>query len=85
MAVSNAERAARGRKVFESVTHDDNDTLINLYDLIADLLHFGDEVAQQENLGPELVGEWLAEQATFHYREEVDEEAADAHALADAA
>jgi hypothetical protein len=82
MAVSNKERAARGRKAFESVPHDADEPLAQLTDLIADLLHLADEIAVEQGLGTDHVGEWAAEKATFDYREECDEEAAAAFAEA---
>jgi hypothetical protein len=68
---TNADRASRGQEAYDAVTHDDNDTVTNIYDLVCDLLHFADCVPADDLTGD--CGEYVAEMALFHYRAEKDE------------
>ena len=76
--ITNTQRAARGSRAYESLAHDDNDTVTNVADLICDLLHFADATDDKPS-GPgydfadptrESAGNYAARLALLHYEAE---------------
>lgn len=85
---TNADRAAAASLAFSMSPHvtQNNETLVNLYDLICDLAHLADLIAKQDpdearacgwGDGDETAGMFVHRMGEWHYGEELAEEAAD--------
>lgn len=74
--MTNADRARRGLRAYLAVSHDNNDRLTNVGDLICDLLHFADTLTEVEfdveEMG-ETRGMYAAHTAAYHYEAEVED------------
>lgn len=87
--MTNEERAERARIAFEASPHsrENNDTITNLYDLICDLGHLADEIAETdagelEHAFEKVDGDWkgdspgayVHQMGAWHYGEELAED-----------
>jgi len=87
--LTNAERAADARKAFEASPHfsQNNEDVVNLYDLVCDLLHLADtledEIGGRTAESTSTKGEYVAAMALYHYRAELEEEREELEELAD--